>query len=118
MDDSHDFGWKTAKEAHAVLICRMEKGRVTWQETDKIDMIRRAHAQKVQHVDSGSNSRKINGKESPTPCRYFQKGSSCSHEGDHGNNGHSYLHVCSRCFDNGKKFPHSLKDCRNGPKIS
>ena len=23
MDDSHDFGWKTAKGAHTVLLCRM-----------------------------------------------------------------------------------------------
>ena len=42
MDDSHDFGWKTAKGAHAVLLSRMEEGRVTWQDTDKIDRIRRA----------------------------------------------------------------------------
>ena len=115
MDDSHDFGWKTAKGAHAVLLCRMEEGRVTWQDTDKIDRIRRAYAQKVYQGASGSNSRKTHGKDVPTPCRYFQKGS-CSQKGDHDNNGHTYLHVCSRCFENGKKFPHSLKDCRNGPK--
>ena len=115
MDDSHDFGWKTAKGAYAVLFCRIEEGRVTWQETDKIDRIRRASAQKVKYVASGLNSRRINGIDSPTPCRYFQKGS-CSHKGDHENNGHSYLHVCSRCFDYGKKFPHSLKDYINGPK--
>ena len=67
MDDSHDFGWKTAKGAHAVLLCMMEEGRVTWQDTDKIDRIRRAHAQKVHHVASGSNFRRIYGKDSPTP---------------------------------------------------
>ena len=115
MDDSHDFGWKTAKGAHAVLLCRMEEGRLTWQDTDKIDRIRRAHAQKVHHGASGSNSKRNNGKDSPTPCRYFQKGT-CSQKVDHENNGHSYLHVCSRCFEKGKKFPHPLKDCRNGPK--
>ena len=47
MDDSHDFGWATAKDAHAVLLCRMEEGCVRWSETHKIDRIRRAHAQKV-----------------------------------------------------------------------
>ena len=47
MDDSHDFLWKTAKGAHAILLCMMEEGRVTWQDTDKIDRIRWAYAQKV-----------------------------------------------------------------------
>ena len=38
MEDSHDFGWSSAKGAHAVLLCKMEEGRVTWEETHQIDM--------------------------------------------------------------------------------
>ena len=41
---------------------------------------------------------------------------SCSQKGDHEKNGHAYLHVCSRCFESGKKFPNPLKGHRNGPK--
>ena len=38
MEDSHDFSWSSAKGSHhAVLLCRMEEGRVTWKETHKID---------------------------------------------------------------------------------
>ena len=48
MENSHDFGWSAAKGAHAVLLCKMEEGRVHWDDTHKIDRIRRAHAQKVQ----------------------------------------------------------------------
>ena len=35
MEDSHDFGWSSAKGSHAVLLCRMEEGRVTWKDTQK-----------------------------------------------------------------------------------
>ena len=52
MDDSHDFGWGAAKGAHAVLLCKMEEGRLNWAETSKIDRIRRAHGHKVQHPGS------------------------------------------------------------------
>ena len=37
MEDSHDFGWSAAKGAHAVLLCKMEEGRVSWDQTHKID---------------------------------------------------------------------------------
>ena len=37
MEDSHDFGWNAAKGAHAVLLCKMEEGRVSWDQTHKID---------------------------------------------------------------------------------
>ena len=30
MEDSHDFGWAAAKASHAVLLCRMEEGKVKW----------------------------------------------------------------------------------------
>ena len=46
MSDATDFSWQNAKAAHAVLLCDMERGAVSWQETSKIDQIRRVHAQK------------------------------------------------------------------------
>ena len=47
MEDAQDFGWASAKGAHAVLLCRMEEGKVNWKMTERIDRIRRAHAQKI-----------------------------------------------------------------------
>ena len=29
MEDLHDFGWAAAKGSHAVLLCKMEEGRIT-----------------------------------------------------------------------------------------
>ena len=42
-----DFSWQSAKASHAVLLCRMEEGKVEWSETSKIDRIRHAHAQRL-----------------------------------------------------------------------
>ena len=53
MEDATDFSWQGAKAAHAVLLCEMERGSLHWEDSDCIDRIRRAHAQK--HVQSKQN---------------------------------------------------------------
>ena len=116
MEDSHDFGWGAAKGAHAVLLCKMEEGRLDWSDTIKIDRVRRAYAHKVQsHNPNAPGTKKNFGKDNPTPCKFFQKGT-CSHKIDHEHNSHLYLHVCSFCFASGKKYPHALKDCKKNVK--
>ena len=47
MEDANDFSWDAARASHAVLLCRMEQGEVKgYCETDKLDRIRRANAQR------------------------------------------------------------------------
>ena len=41
MEDATDFTWQGAKAAHAVLLCEIERGTVTWEDTHRIDRIRR-----------------------------------------------------------------------------
>ena len=48
MKDTSDFSWQSAKASHADLLCEMERGKVTWQDTTRIDRVRRAYAQKHQ----------------------------------------------------------------------
>ena len=54
MEDATDFSWQGAKPAHAVLLCEMEHGKVTWEDQGRIDRIHRAYAQK--HVGSSKPS--------------------------------------------------------------
>ena len=49
MEDASDFSWQSAKASHAVLLCEMERGKVTWLDTTRIDRMRRAYAQKHQN---------------------------------------------------------------------
>ena len=112
MEDSHDFGWAAAKGSHAVLLCKMEEGRITWDETHKINRVRRAYAHRStsSHQNTQSNKKSAN-KDHSMPCRYFQK-NSCSHKGDHESGGRLYLHICSYCHAQGKNVAHPLKECR------
>ena len=108
MEDSHDFGWAAAKGSHAVLLCKMEEGRITWDETQKIDRVRRAYAHRSASLPQVTHSNKKSGtKDQSMPCRYYQK-NSCSHKGNHDTGGRLYLHVCSYCHSQGKSAPHSL----------
>ena len=54
MEDASDFSWESAKASHAIVLTNMEADRLHWTDTDKLDQIRRAHAQR--HVGVGQNS--------------------------------------------------------------
>ena len=78
LDDATDFSWASAKACHAVLLCCMAQGeKQSWSQTDKIDRVRRAHAQR--HIE-GQGSMKRNqdkgtsGTGKVLPCMYFNKG--------------------------------------------
>ena len=111
MDDCSDFGWQSAKAAHAVLLCKMEDQKISWGQTEKIDRIRRVHAQKPSTQMAQS---KIFASRKTMPCRFYQK-SSCSHKTDHETGGVSYLHLCANCYAAGKSLTHPSKDCRRNP---
>ena len=107
MEDSYDFGWQSAKAVHAVLLCKIEENKISWNKTTKIDRIRRVHAQRM--VTTGH--KKSTSKDKPVLCRYYQKGT-CGQKNDHENNGQLYLHVCSVCFSFGKSHTHPQKECK------
>ena len=54
MEDASDFSWDSAKACHAILLTNMEADRISWNETDKLDRIRRAHGQR--HVTAFNTS--------------------------------------------------------------
>ena len=112
MEDAQDFGWPSAKGAHALILCRMEEGKVNWSMSDKLDRLRRAHAQKI--VTNPTTTRSSRGKMDTQGmvCKFFQTGK-CIQKGDHTTNGQLYTHICAHCVTLGKRFPHALKDCRN-----
>ena len=110
MDDVQDFGWSAAKGSHAVLLCRMEKNKANWKQTEKIDHIRRAHAQKISSQPTNVNGKKL-GSDNGQPCRFYQN-NTCPQKGDHNTAGHTYKHVCTICFGFGKKFSHPAAECK------
>ena len=72
MDDMQDFCWSAAKGSHAVLLFCMEENKVNWQQTEKIDRIRRAHAQKISSEAQIGVGQKIRLYSNGQPCRFFK----------------------------------------------
>ena len=55
LDDSYDFSWAVTKASHAVLLCPMDLGEIRdYTQTDFLDRVRRAHAQR--HLPSNTQS--------------------------------------------------------------
>ena len=109
MEDATDFSWQGAKAAHAVLCCELERGMVSWDDSARIDRIRRAHAQK----QTGQMSRSWGKSEvasRPWFCKYFQNGT-CIHNKDHEVGGRLHRHICSVCLQQVKILNHAQKDC-------
>ena len=114
LEDANDFSWGAAKASHAVLLCRMEQGKVNdFSDIHKIDRIWRANAQK--HVTSTASSsqngfpKKFGGKNTRSmPCNYYNQ-DSCVHDKAHDTKGTIYKHICSSCFANGGKVSHTQK---------
>ena len=109
MEDATNFSWQGAKAAHAVLCCELERGTVTWNDSHRIDRIRRAHAQK--HVSNCAKTwGKSEQKRKPWYCKFYQNGT-CTHNKDHKVGGRLHRHVCATCLQQGKVLAHPEKDC-------
>ena len=54
MEDASDFSWELAKASHAFVLTNMKADRLQWTDTEKLDQIRRTHAQR--HVGVGQYS--------------------------------------------------------------
>ena len=110
MEDAHDFSWASAKGSYAVLLCKMEEGKLQWSDTLKIDRIRRAHAQRFTQQNHTENSEKKTDSKGML-CKFYQKGT-CQHKMDHESGSNFYKHICSVCASQGKEYRHAAKDCR------
>ena len=115
LDDATDFSWASAKASHGVILCRIEQGEIAgWDQTEKIDRVRTAHAQRhlvgqgatQKAQDKGSNGGRV------FPCVYYNKGA-CLQKQTHENKGVTYRRICSHCWNKeGKLFSHPQVECR------
>ena len=110
MEDANDFTWANAKASHAVLLCEMERGGVTWSDTSRIDRIRRAHAQRHTVTARSNWGKGHDQSRKPWYCKPFQAGL-CQFVKDHEVNGKWHKHICAHCLGQGKLLNHSEKDC-------
>ena len=62
MEDASDFSWESAKAPHAIVLTNMEADRLQWTDNEKLDPIRRPHAQRHVGVDQNTSARPSMGK--------------------------------------------------------
>ena len=112
MEDASDFSWESAKAAHAIVLTNMEADRLNWTETEKLDRIRRAHAQRHVTVPYSNTSKLSQGRKVKNPgsknganCKFFQEGT-CRFPSHHKSAGVLYRHVCEHCDG-----PHVSRSC-------
>ena len=75
IEESHELWLGTAKGAHAVLLHKMEEGKLDWSDTHKIDSVRRAYAHKMQNQNSNvPNTKKNFAKTAQHPVKILPKG--------------------------------------------
>ena len=117
MEDATDFSWSSAKSAHAVLLCEMERGSVDWFNTDRIDRIRRAHAQHHNAPQKQTWQKTTDQAKKPWFCKAFQVGM-CYHAKDHENNGKTHRHICAHCLAQSRILTHPEKDCLFAKKFN
>ena len=130
MEDANDFSWSGAKAAHCVVLTRLENCKIEWEDTSKLERIRRQHAQrpenKVQAISNKSlakfstqNSQKFTPEqlENAPICKFFNRGV-CRHHEHHESGGTIYRHICATCFACKKVAYHSAKDCTELKKKS
>ena len=118
MEDANDFSWDAARASHAVLLCRMEQGEVkNYTETEKLDRIRRANAQRhVANTSEEVSNFQKKTKNKVLTCSFYNQGT-CIHQKSHDTKGVTYRHICAHCFQQfGKTYPHSEQNCRSKTK--
>ena len=117
MEDASDFALASAKACHAVLLCEMERGSLDWHNTNRIDRIRRAHAQKHSHQSKQNWVKNGETQKKPWYCKLLQSGQ-CQHAKDHEFGGKMQKHICSFCLTQGRILAHPEKDCHFHKKFT
>ena len=69
MEGASDFWWDSAKACHAILWTNMEADRISWNETEKLHWIRRAHAQRYLMAGNTSVTRSFSKKSKTTQAK-------------------------------------------------
>ena len=109
MEDATHFSWANAKASHAVLLCEMKRGSLTWSDSHRIDRILRAHAQKHNPPQKSNWARNSEYKK-PWYCKPYQS-NACKFFKDHEVNGKVHRHICAHCLGQGRIMGHSEKEC-------
>ena len=107
MQDATDFSWENARNFHGIVLSQMERKRLTWQDTTKLQELRTRYAHNRQHTQNKSGKTTTAATSTTNSvkhevCRKYNN-KRCEQPGDHSNyRGANLLHVCELCWKKDK----------------
>ena len=107
MEDCSDYGFEAVRNYHAIVLSEMEQNRLTWQDTEKIQRLRRQYAKKHCTKTMAAEAKGKVNETTTTACKSWNAGS-CTKENGHDGKGH----YGSYCITIGYKRKHQEKECR------
>lgn len=120
QQDVCDFGFDTARGAHALILTNIEESHCSWLDIELIQGMRQSYTYKIQAKSTGqtmgtSDSNHKSGADRPTRiCRNFNTGS-CTHSSSHVSANTQFNHYCAHCYKQGYKYSHAETECKRKP---
>ena len=98
LQSTLDFSFEIARGAHAVILQEIERGTLTWQDTEDIERTRSLYTTKITSADSfkGSSDTKR------VVCAHYNAGK-CRQQNDHRKDNILFRHICTYCYRVAKK---------------
>ena len=123
LQESLDFSWDSSRGAHAIVLQEIERGSVSWENTDEIDNIRKLYTQRVnsntndpQKYSSNDPQKYSSNDSKKVVCSHFNNGR-CTKNNDHQKDNITFRHICSYCFRVVRKaYNHSELSCNRKAK--
>ena len=123
--DISKYGFEPVRNFHAILLSRIECGKLTWQNEKEILHIRQRELWSRNPIlSSGKSTPDTRARRKSSTfnvqsvaCKAFQNGK-CKSKGDHATNDQIFKHVCAYCFSTGLAFRHREADCQRKLKHS
>ena len=110
LRESIDGSFESSLGAHAIVLQELERGTLTWGDTQKLDELRLLYSRKVsanEHTKRTLHSPAVK----KVVCSHYNKGK-CIKKSDHTVNDVMYRHVCLYCYKaTSKFFAHSEQEC-------
>ena len=99
LQSTLDYNFMTSRGAHAVILQEIERGTLTWNDTDNIEKTRALYTNKVA---SAANDTHRNNEIKRVVCSHFNTGK-CNQHSDHQKDNLLFRHICVYCYRTVKK---------------
>ena len=115
LQSSLDYSYESSRGAHAVILQELERGSITWYDSEEIEKIRTLYTNKAA-TSHDSHNKHTSDNTKRVVCSHYNHGK-CKQNSDHHTNNILYRHICMYCYRQVKKaYSHSEMSCHRKQK--